>query len=286
MWFYVFTLVPSYRLYVILKPHSHFVYLYTNLKAAFKHRHSCETKEEYSICFVFLSVHQTNLSLSAECCSVIQNRKQACVLYLYLGWSPSLSSAEAAPTLWPGAAPSATSHSHSSPFSDREREETVMERESGEIRESQHLHRCRKPILKGKFSVAVLHLYNHIIRGSSAFTTQWNNSKRKKKFPLFSLDSLNALFSGLQHTWSLHKALVSFRGRFMLRSTYQFVKLHLQVFLLYIDASVSTESLVHILRTLWRRRIWPEELQWWQIKTQWKEKRRAEINFTEFKYLW
>lgn len=35
-----------------------------------------------------------------------------------LGWSPSLSLAEVAPTPWPAAAPSATSHFHSSPFSE------------------------------------------------------------------------------------------------------------------------------------------------------------------------
>lgn len=49
---------------------------------------------------------------------VVLKHKQPCVLYLYLGWSPSLSSAEAAPNLWPEAAPSATSHFHSSPFSE------------------------------------------------------------------------------------------------------------------------------------------------------------------------
>lgn len=39
-----------------------------------------------------------------------------------LGWSPSLSLAEVAPTPWPAAAPSATSHFHSSPFSEGARD--------------------------------------------------------------------------------------------------------------------------------------------------------------------
>lgn len=59
------------------------------------------------------------------CSAVLQSNGQHFVIYLYLGWSPSPSLAEAAPALWPGAAPSAASRSHSSLFSDREREETV-----------------------------------------------------------------------------------------------------------------------------------------------------------------
>ena len=50
-----------------------------------------------------------------------------------LGWSPSLSSAEAAPTLCAEAALSATSHSHSSPFSDRKKK-----RADGEVQEEEN----------------------------------------------------------------------------------------------------------------------------------------------------
>lgn len=77
----------------------------------------------------------------------------------------------------------------------------------------------------------------------------------------------NKLLSGLEDIKPLSLAALLVYEMFRLISkTHQFVKLHLQVLLLYIDTSVSTEGLVHVLGPLWWMSIWPEKLQWWKKK--------------------
>lgn len=74
----------------------------------------------------------------------------------------------------------------------------------------------------------------------------------KKNQTLFIILILeNKLLSGLEHIKPLSLAALLVYEMFRLISkTHQFVKLHLQVFLLYIDTSVSTEGLVHVLGPL------------------------------------
>lgn len=100
---------------------------YTNVKPVFS---TYTQKRSKYYCLYTSDNIIYSIVVYIKCFSAVTWRtKRTCVLYLYLGWSPSPSSTEAAPTLWPGAAPSATSHSQSSPFSDREREETVRTRD-------------------------------------------------------------------------------------------------------------------------------------------------------------
>lgn len=90
----------------------------------------------------------------------------------------------------------------------------------------------------------------------------------KKNQTLFIILILeNKLLSGLEDIKPLSLAALLVYEMFRLISkTHQFVKLHLQVLLLYIDTSVSTEGLVHVLGPLWWMSIWPEKLQWWKKK--------------------
>lgn len=58
------------------------------------------------------------------------------------------------------------------------------------------------------------------------------------------------VFSFATYTIYLRNSRVSLRKVQIDQLTHQFVKLHLQVLLLYIDISVSTEGLVYVLGTL------------------------------------
>lgn len=174
-------------------------------------------------------------------------RQQACVLYLYLGWCPFLSSAEAAPPLWCEAAPSESFLSHSSPFSDRgkkTKKKPITDSEPKSMKvESVYLKQCFKLLL----------LQSQV------------GKKNQTLFIILILE--NKLLSGLEHIKPLSLAALLVYEMFRLISkTHQFVKLHLQVLLLYIDTSVSTEGLVHVLGPLWWMSIWPEKLQWWKKK--------------------
>lgn len=172
-------------------------------------------------------------------------RQQACVLYLYLGWCPFLSSAEAAPPLWCEAAPSESFLSHSSPFSDRGKKTKKQNRQWAKE------HEGRVSVFKTMFQTLTF-----AVPGGQ---------KTQTLFIILILE--NKLLSGLEDIKPLSLAALLVYEMFRLISkTHQFVKLHLQVLLLYIDTSVSTEGLVHVLGPLWWMSIWPEKLQWWKKK--------------------
>lgn len=68
----------------------------------------------------YFSLRQTRSISDLVSGLVVYVEEGAGLLHLYLGWSPSRTSAEVALTLWHGVAQSATSHSRSSAFSDTE----------------------------------------------------------------------------------------------------------------------------------------------------------------------